>query len=154
MYPAIRVLEHSLAASPNTAHIIKTMMRGGMGIISELVKAGAMAGTIGRMRLGATPSQRTMPRLCQRGLETQNSDDYEFDALMYKRGSNPGDHSFLVPRLISDLIGWAREHLSLAGDLDRFAVDEGLEQFLEYLKTKNGHSSTTGRGNGPNHKDD
>ena len=40
---------------------------------------------------------------------------------MYKRGSNPGDHCFLVPRLISG-----------------FAVDGGLEQFLEYLKTKMG----------------
>ena len=49
------------------------MMRCGMGMISELVKAGAKAGTIGRMRLGATPSQRTIPRLCQRGLETLNS---------------------------------------------------------------------------------
>ena len=26
----------------------------------------------------------------------------------------------------------------MAGDLDRFAVDGGLEQFLEYLETKNG----------------
>ena len=26
----------------------------------------------------------------------------------------------------------------MAGDLDRFAVDGGLEQFLEYLKTKMG----------------
>ena len=65
-------------------------------------------------------------------------DDYEFDVLMYKRGSNPGDHSFLVPRLISGLTGRAREHLRMAGDLDRFAVDGGLEQFLEYLKTKMG----------------
>ena len=48
-------------------------------------------------------------------------DDYEFDVLMCKRGSNPGDHCFLVPRLISG-----------------FAVDGGLEQFLEYLKTKMG----------------
>ena len=57
-------------------------------------------------------------------------------SFMYKRGSNPGDHCFLVPRLISGLTGRAREHLRMAGDLDRFAVDGGLEQFLEYLKTK------------------
>ena len=48
-------------------------MCGGMGIINGLVEAGAKAGTIGRMRLGATPSQRTIPRLCRRGMETQNS---------------------------------------------------------------------------------
>ena len=65
-------------------------------------------------------------------------DDYEFDVLMYKRGSKPGDHCFLVPRLISGLTGRAREHLRMAGDLDRFAVDGELEQFLEYLKTKMG----------------
>ena len=44
----------------------------------------------------------------------------------------------LVPRLISGLTGRAREHLRMAGDLDRFAVDGGLEQLLEYLKTKMG----------------
>ena len=38
-------------------------------MINGLVKAGAKAGTSGRMRLG----QRTIPRLCQRGMETQNS---------------------------------------------------------------------------------
>ena len=65
-------------------------------------------------------------------------DDYEFYVLMYKRGSNPDDHCFFVPRLISGLTGWAREHLRMAGDLDRFAVDGGLERFLEYLKTKMG----------------
>ena len=65
-------------------------------------------------------------------------DDHEFDVLMYKRESNPGDHCFLVPRLISGLTGRAREHLRMTGDLDRFAVDGGLEQFLEYLKTKMG----------------
>ena len=81
-------------------------------------------------------------------------DDFEFDALMCKSGSNPGDHCFLVLRLISGLTGRARKHLSMAGDLDQFAVDGGLEQFLKYLKTKNGHSSTTGRGNGPNYKED
>ena len=48
-------------------------MRGGIGMISGLVKAGAKAGTSGRMRLGAVPSQRTIPRLCQRGMETHNS---------------------------------------------------------------------------------
>ena len=70
--------------------------------------------------------------------DTKLFDDYEFDVLMDKRGSNPGDHCFLVPRLISGLTGRAREHLRLAGDLDRFAVDGGLEQFLEHLKTKMG----------------
>ena len=65
-------------------------------------------------------------------------DDCELDVLMHKRGSNPGDHCFIVPRLISGLTGRAREHLKMAGDLDRFAVDGGLEQFLEYLKTKMG----------------
>ena len=68
-------------------------------------------------------------------------DDYEFELLMYKRGSNPGDHCFQVSRLISGLSGRAREHLRMAADPDRFAVDGGLEQFLEYLKTKNGCSS-------------
>ena len=105
-------------------------------VINGLVKAGAKAGTIGGMRLGATPSQRTIPRLCRRGMETQKKIDYEFDVLMYKRGS--GDHCFLVPRLISGLTGRVREHLRMAGDIDRFAVDGGLEQFLEYLKTQMG----------------
>ena len=95
--------------------------------------------TIGRMRHGAIPSQRTIPRHCQRGNgDAKLFDDYEFDVLMYKRASNPRDHCFLVPRLISGLTGLAREHLRMAGDLDRFAVDGGLEQFLEYLKTKMG----------------
>ena len=48
-------------------------MRDGMGMISGLVKAGTEAGTAGRMRLGAIPSQRTIPRQCQRGMETRNS---------------------------------------------------------------------------------
>ena len=60
-------------------------------------------------------------------------DGFELDALMYKRGSNPGDHCILVPRLISGLTGRVREHLRMAGDLVRFAVDGGLEQSLEYL---------------------
>ena len=87
-------------------------MLGGMGMINGLVKAGAKAGTIGRMRLGATPSQRTIPRLCQRGMETQNSlMTMSLMFLMYKSVSNPGDHCILVPRLISGLTGRAREHL-------------------------------------------
>ena len=64
--------------------------------------------------------------------------DFKFDVLMYNRGSNPGDHCFRVPRLIAGLTGRAREHLRMAGDLDRFAVDGGLEKFLEYPKTKLG----------------
>ena len=100
-------------------------------MINGLAKGGAKAETIGRTHLEATPSQRTIPRLCRLGMETQNSLTTESDVLMYKRGSNPGDHCFLVPRLISGLTGWAREHLRKAGDLDRFAVDGGLEQFLE-----------------------
>ena len=67
---------------------------------------------------------------------------------MYNGGSNPVGHCFLVPRLISGLSVRAREHLRMAGDLDRFPVGGGLEQFLEYLKTKNGKSSTTGRVSG------
>ena len=47
-------------------HCNNLTMRGGMGMINGLVKAGAKAGTIGRIRLGATPSQRTIPRLCPR----------------------------------------------------------------------------------------
>ena len=39
-------------------HSNNLTMRGGMGMISGLVKAG----TTGRMRLGAIPSQRTIPR--------------------------------------------------------------------------------------------
>ena len=53
-------------------HSNNLTMRGGMGMNSGLVKAGAKAGTTGRMRLGAIPSQRTIPGLCQRGTETQN----------------------------------------------------------------------------------
>ena len=56
----------------NRSDILKTML-GGMEMIIGLTKAGANAGTIGRMRLGATPSQRIISRLCPRGLETQNS---------------------------------------------------------------------------------
>ena len=81
-------------------------------------------------------------------MQTQNFDDCEFDVLLFKRGSNPGDHCFLVPRLIAGLAGRAREHLRMAGDFDRFAVDGGLEQFLEYLKTKMGISRPQGRGKG------
>ena len=63
-------------------------------------------------------------------------DDYEFGVLMFKRGSNPGDHCFLVPS-IDFWSHWSgKEHLRMAGDLDRFAV--GLEKILEYLKTKMG----------------
>ena len=98
-----------------------TTMLGGMEMINGLAKAGGKAGTSGRMRLGATPSQRTIPRLCQRGMETQSSLMTEFDVFMYKRGSDPGDHCFLTPRLISGLIGRAREHLRMAGGLCRFA---------------------------------
>ena len=108
-------------------------MRGGMGMINGLAKAGAKAGTIGRMRLGATPSQRTIPRLCRRGMETQNS--LMTVSLMYSC-----THCFLVPR--------ARKHLRVAGDLDRFAIDGGRERFLEYLKTKMGIRRPTGRGSG------
>ena len=57
---------------------------------------------------------------------------------MYKRADYPGDHCFIVPRLISGLTGGAREHLRMTGDLDRFVIDGGLEQFLEYIKTKMG----------------
>ena len=48
-------------------------MLGGMEMVNGLTKAGAKAGAIGRMHLGATPSHRTIPRLCRRGMETQNS---------------------------------------------------------------------------------
>ena len=65
-------------------------------------------------------------------------DDCEFDVLLHKRGLNPGDHCFLVPRLISGLTMRARERLRMVGDLDRFAVNSGLEQYLEYLKTQMG----------------
>ena len=80
--------------------------------------------------------RNTKPTLPTWNGDAKLLDDYEFDVLMYKRGTNPGDHCFLVPRLISGLTGRAREHLRMAGDLDRFAVDGGLEQFLEHLKTK------------------
>ena len=62
--------------------------------------------------------------------DTKHYDDCEFDVLMYERGSNPGDHCFLVPCLICGLTGRAREHLRIAGDLNRFAVSSGLEQFF------------------------
>ena len=45
-------------------HSNNLTMRGGMGMIGGLIKAGTKAGTIGRMRLGTIPSQRTIPRLC------------------------------------------------------------------------------------------
>ena len=69
-------------------------------MMSGLVKAG----TTGRMRLGAIPSQRTINPTT---VPTWNGDaklfdGCEFDVLMYKRGSNSGDHCFLVPRLISE----------------------------------------------------
>ena len=112
-----------------------------MGMISGLAKAG----TFGRMRLGATPSQRTIHDCANVEWKRKTIDDFVFDVLMNKRGSNPGDHCFLVPRLISGLTGRAREPLRMAGDLDRFAVDGGLEQFLEWLK-KNGCSSTQEEG--------
>ena len=47
---------------------------------------------------------------------------------MNERCSDPGDHCFLVPQLISGLTGRTRELLRVAGDLDRF------EQFLEGKK--------------------
>ena len=65
-------------------------------------------------------------------------DDYKFVVLLYKRGSNLGDHRFLVPRLIAGLTGRERKHLRDAGDIDRFSVEGGLQQFPEYLKTKMG----------------
>ena len=40
--------------------------------------------------------------------------------------------------MISGLTDRAREHLRAARDLESFAFDGGLEQFLEYLKTKVG----------------
>ena len=48
-------------------------MLGGVEMINGLAKAGPKAGKIGRMHLGATPSQRTIPRLCRRGMESQDS---------------------------------------------------------------------------------
>ena len=104
-------------------------MIGGMEMINGLAKAGAKAGA------KSTNKPTTVP--------TWNGDaklfhDFEFDVLMHKRGSNPGNHCFLVPRVISGLTGRAREHLRMAGDFDRFAVDGGHEQFVGYLKTKMG----------------
>ena len=104
-------------------------------MISGLVKAGAKAGTIGRIRLGATQANEQSHDCATWNEDAKLFDDHKFDVFMYKRGSNPSDHCFLVPRLISGLTGRAREHLRMAGDLDRFAVDGGLEQFLAYLKT-------------------
>ena len=80
--------------------------------------------------------------------DTKHYDDCEFDVLMYERGSNPGDHCFLVPCLICGLTSRAREHLRIAGDLNRFAVSSGLEIFLDYVNANHGNSSTTGRGSG------
>ena len=94
-------------------------------MISGLAKAGTKAGTTGRMHLGATPSQRRIPRLCRRGMETQNSLMTMCLMSSCTRCSNPGGRCFLYPRLTYGLT-------------DRFAVDGGLEQFLEYLKTKIG----------------
>ena len=65
-------------------------------------------------------------------------DDYRFDVLRYKRGSNPGGSSLPCPRRISGLTGRARQHTRVAGDLEPFSVEEELEPFLEYLKTKMG----------------
>ena len=47
-------------------------MLGGMEMINGLAKAGAEARTIGGIHLGVTPSEGTIPRLCRRGMETQN----------------------------------------------------------------------------------
>ena len=69
-------------------------------------------------------------------------DDYEFDVFMCERGSNPGYHCFLVLRLISGLIGQAREHLRMAGDFDRFVVDGGLWVFVDHRK-RAWHSRST-----------
>ena len=90
------------------------MMRGGMKTINGMAEAGAKAGTIGPLCLGVstTPSQRTTHD-CAVDEDAKLYDDYEFDVLMCKRGSNPCYHCFLFPRLISGLTGQAREHLMI-----------------------------------------
>ena len=96
-----------------------------------MAEAGAKAGTIGRLCLGvsttAKPTRNATAVPTWKG-DAKLFDDHVFDVFMYKRGTNPGDHCFLVPRLISGLTGQAREHLRMAGDLYRFAVDGGIRR--------------------------
>ena len=87
-----------------------TTMLGEMEMINGLAKAGAQAGTI---NWSNASWRNTKPTNNPTTVPTWNGDaklfdDYEFDVLMCKRGSNPGDHCFLVPRLISGLTGRAR----------------------------------------------
>ena len=67
----------------------RTTMLGGMETINGLAKAGAKAGTLGRMHLGATPSQGTIPRLCRTwNGDARLFDDQSFDVLMYSKGTS------------------------------------------------------------------
>ena len=119
-------LPDGLQKQQNHSHDRMTML-GGMDMIIGLAKA-AGAGTIGGFFLGATPSQRMIPRRCRRGMETQN-----FVVTVSLMSSCTKEvRTQVILRLISGLSGRAREHLRMAGDLDRSAVDGRLEQFLEY----------------------
>ena len=50
----------------------KMTVLGAMKMRNALAKVGTEARTIGRIHLGVTPSKRTIPRLCRRGIETQS----------------------------------------------------------------------------------
>ena len=78
--------------------------------------------------------------------DAQLFDDYAFDVFMYKRGSNPGDRCFLVPRLISGLTGGARKKISGWLAILIFSpLKADLKNSLNPQKDKNnGYSSTTG----------
>ena len=90
----------------------------GMGMVNGLAKAVAEAGTCfsrsSWCNTKPTNNPTTVPKW---NGDAKHFDDYEFYVIMYKRkGSKPGDHCFLVPRLILGLIGRTREHLRVVGD--------------------------------------
>ena len=108
-------------------------MLGDVEMINGLAKAGAKTGT----SWSNASWSNTKPTNNPTTVPTWNGDaklfdDYEFDVLMYKRGG---------------LTGRAREHLRMAGDLGRFAVDGGLEQFLEHWKKEWQTRSTSTKSN-------
>ena len=87
----------------------------------------------------ATPEATNNPTTVPTWIgEAKVFDSYEFDVLMYIRmARNQAIIASLFARLISGRTGRAREYLWMAGDLDRFAVDGGLEQkwvFVDHRK--------------------
>ena len=116
-------------------------MRGGMGMISGLVKAGVKAGIIWSNASWSNTKPTHNPTTVPAWKEMQNS-----LMTMYKRGSNPGDHCFLVPRLISGLTGWARAHLRTA-DLNLGPPEDKKWAFVDHRKREWHSRSTSTRSN-------